>query len=141
MSSHRILDKERFQGYLGIPKIYRVKLWKKKERLRWNIQSITLITGDAETRGSGRDEFIKDVYEFESDKDALLMAISIQEEESVEDIIEELDDGYDTSEEDLKEILENVDYGFGSPVVFWIKNGLKKIYDTGLTKTIWNREF
>lgn len=69
------------------------------------------------------------------------MAISIQEEESVEDIIEELDDGYDTSEEDLKEILENVDYGFGSPVVFWIKNGLKKIYDTGLTKTIWNREF
>ena len=92
-------------------------------------------------RGSGRDEFIKDVYEFESDKDALLMAISIQEEESVEDIIEELDDGYDTSEEELKRILEDTDYGFGNPVVFWIKNGSKKIYDTGLTKTIWDREF
>lgn len=92
-------------------------------------------------RGSGRDEFIKEVYEFENDKDALLKGISLQEDESVEDIIEELDDGYETSEEELKRILEDTDYGFGNPVVFWIKNGSKKIYDTGLTRTIWNREF
>ena len=86
--------------------------------------------------GEGRDTFTTDTYEFDNDKDALLMGVSIQEEDDVENILDELDG--DASEEELKRILSDVDIGSGVPVVFWIKKGSKKIYDTGFSRRNWN---
>ena len=85
--------------------------------------------------GEGKDTFTTDTYEFDNDKDALLIGVSIQEEEDAENVFEELDD---VSEEELKRILSEVDVSSGAPVVFWIKRGPKKIYDTGMTRRDWN---
>lgn len=83
-------------------------------------------------RGIGRDEFYKDVCEFDTDREALLKAIEIQNDDEID-----LDDFNEHSDEDLKECLYDIDLGFGSPVVFWIKKGSKKIYDAGINMKEW----
>lgn len=84
-------------------------------------------------RGSGKDTFSKDVYEFDSDREALLKAMGIQDCEEInpEDVSE-------YSDEDLSECLFDIDLGSGYPVVFWIKKGSKKIYDAGISLKDWN---
>lgn len=84
-------------------------------------------------RGSGEDTFSKDVYEFGSDREALLKAMGIQDCEEInpEDVSE-------YSDEDLRDCLYDIDLGAGYPVVFWIKKGSKKIFDAGISLKDWN---
>lgn len=83
-------------------------------------------------RGAGEDNFSKDVYEFNSDREALMKAIEIQNNDEVD-----YDDFKEHTDEDLKGCLYDIDLGFGDPVVFWIKRNGKKIYDAGISLKDW----
>lgn len=79
------------------------------------------------SRGHRRDEFYTEVHDFESDREALLRAIEIQGEDDFDP-----EDFVNHSDEDIKDCLFDIDLGFGSPVVFWIKRDSEVIYDAGI---------
>lgn len=87
-------------------------------------------------RGDGEDTFSKDVFDFESDREALVKAIEIQNNFDLDE--DNYEDFKDLSDEELKFDLYDTDLGFGDPVVFWIKKGSKKIYDAGISLKDWN---
>ena len=87
-------------------------------------------------RGSGEDTFSKDVFDFKSDREALIKAIEIQNNYDLDE--DNYEDLKDLSDEELKFDLYDIDLGFGDPVVFWIKKGSKKIYDAGISLKDWN---
>lgn len=85
-----------------------------------------------DNRGSGKDKFYKDVFEFDSDREAFLKAMGIQDCEEInpEDVSE-------YSDEDLCDCLFDIDLDAGYPVVFWIKKGSKMIYDSEISLKDW----
>lgn len=76
------------------------------------------------------------MYEFNSDREALLKAIEIQNNFDLDE--DNYEDRKDLSDEGLKFDLHDTELSFGDPVVFWIKKGSKKIYDAGISLKDWN---
>ena len=87
-------------------------------------------------RGSGEDTFFKDVFDFKSDREALMKAIEIQNNFDLDK--DNYEDLKDLSDEELKFDLYDIGLDFGDPVVFWIKKGSEKIYDAGISLKDWN---
>lgn len=84
----------------------------------------------------GKDSFFTEEFELDSDKDAYLKALEIQDPWDFDrKYFEKM------NEKDLVKELDDTDVGAGSPVVFWIKKGSKKIFDTGFTRNDWKRNF
>ncbi len=82
--------------------------------------------------GPGKDKFFKKAFEFNSDREALLKAVEIQEDEEFEP-----DDFKKYNDESLKDYLFDVNLDAGFPVVFWIKKGSKMIYDSEINVEDW----
>lgn len=85
----------------------------------------------AASRGLDRDTFYEEELEFKNDKEALLKVLEIQEQAD--------DDDFSSySEEELSDYANEIDVGFGAPVVFYVENEKgEKIFDSGLDIDEW----
>ena len=66
-------------------------------------------------RGCGKDTFSKDVFDFKSDREALMKAIEIQNNFDLDE--ENYEDLKNLSDEELEFDLYDTELGFGDPVV------------------------
>lgn len=92
----------------------------------------------AYSRSEGDDEFNDDTLDLENDREALKEVLYTQEQfnEDDEDDVERFEN---SSLAELEEWASEIDVGFGSPVVFWVKNkNGKLVYDSGLDPDNWN---
>lgn len=78
------------------------------------------------------DGFFTEGYEFETDREAYLQALEIQNPWSFD-----VDEYADLTDEEVLEDLLDTDVGALGPVVFWIKKGTKKFFNTGITRKSW----
>lgn len=84
-------------------------------------------------RGKGKDRFYTDTADIASDREAFMKALSIRDGERWFNP----GDYADLNDKELADELEATDIGSGSPVIFYIQKGSKKIYDSGFTKQDW----
>lgn len=92
----------------------------------------------AYSRTEGDDKFNDDTLDLENDREALKEVLYTQEQfnEDDEDDVERFEN---SSLAELEEWANEIDVGFGSPVVFWVKNrNGKLVYDSGLDPDNWN---
>lgn len=92
----------------------------------------------AYSRTEGDDEFNDDTLDLENDREALKEVLYTQGQfnEDDEDDVERFEN---SSLAELEEWANEIDVGFGSPVVFWVKNrNGKLVYDSGLDPDNWN---
>lgn len=82
-----------------------------------------------------KDTIYTDTYNFKNDHEALYQALIIANDAFDED--EARDECYGLDNDELIEYIEDVDISGGFPVIFWVKRGSKKIYDSGLDETEW----
>ena len=80
----------------------------------------------------GHDEFITEVYEFETDREAYLKALEIQDPWSFDK-----DEYADLTDDEILNDLWGTDVGGLTPIVLWIKRGTKKFFNTGITRKSW----
>ena len=85
----------------------------------------------AASRGSEKDTYYEEEYEFKNDREALLKVLEIQGQSE--------DDNFNYySDEELNDYANEIDVGFGAPVVFYVENEKgEKIFDSGIDIDEW----